>query len=108
MVSPNQNAMRPRRPVWHPSTRGRIFGSFRWLLKRVTFTRAVILIAGAPLLLYLYREVTRDTLIIDPFSVPKRFEESGLSGEVIANRVGDAIRQIENICENSAREESSP
>jgi hypothetical protein len=48
-----------------------------------------------PLLFYVYREVNHDALIIEPFSVPKRFDESGLTPEVVSNRIGDALRQIE-------------
>jgi tetratricopeptide (TPR) repeat protein len=59
------------------------------------FARAVVAVFLLSLLLYVYREVTHDVLIIDPFTVPKRFEEAGLSPEVMANRVGARIRQIE-------------
>jgi len=52
-------------------------------------------VLGLPSLIYLYSEVTRDNLIIDPFGVPKSFNESGLTGEVIANHIGDVMRQIE-------------
>ena len=48
-----------------------------------------------PLLIYVFREVTHDALIVDPFTVPKRFQEAGLTPEVVANRISDAVRQIE-------------
>jgi tetratricopeptide (TPR) repeat protein len=51
---------------------------------------AVVLI---PYLIYL--ELRRDVLILDPFSVPKRLEERGLTGEVIAHRVRDALLQMQ-------------
>lgn len=44
---------------------------------------------------YVYREVTSDDLIIGPFAVPKRFEEAGLSSDVVADRIGNALRHIE-------------
>jgi tetratricopeptide (TPR) repeat protein len=37
----------------------------------------------------------RDALIIDPLTVPKQFEEAGITSEVMANRVGAALTQIE-------------
>jgi tetratricopeptide (TPR) repeat protein len=61
----------------------------------VTFGRLLLAVVALPLLFYFYREMTRDVLIIDPFTVPKRFEESGLTAEVMANRIGDALREIE-------------
>lgn len=43
----------------------------------------------------LFRELRREVLIIEPFSVPKRFEEAGLTAEVIAHRIRDAMIQIQ-------------
>ncbi len=48
-----------------------------------------------PLIIHAYREVTRNVLIIDPFTVPKIFADAGLTPEVLANGIGDALRQIE-------------
>ena len=45
--------------------------------------------------MYVVREATREVLIIDSFTVPKSFEEKGLTGEVMANRIGDTIVKIE-------------
>src|ERR1700676_161861 len=64
-------------------------------LRRVTFNRLIVGVFVLPLLIYVYREVTRDVLIIDPIAVPRRFEEAGLSSEVMANRIGDALRHLE-------------
>ena len=47
------------------------------------------------LLFGIYREAFRTELIIDPISVPRRYEETGLTAEVMADRVGDALREIE-------------
>ena len=98
MVRPNRLDTPRRRPVWRPSIQSRMLASVRRALGRVTFagfTRAVVVLVLASLLPYLCREVFRDSIIIEPFSVPKRFEDVGLSGEVLANRIGDAMRRIE-------------
>lgn len=84
-----------RRPVWRPSTLSRLVSYLKDLRKHFTFKRVVFAICVLPLLFYTYREVTHEALIIDPFSVPKRFEETGLTPEVVANRIGDSLRQIE-------------
>jgi hypothetical protein len=53
-------------------------------------------ILAAVLIPYLiYLELRRDVLILDPFSVPKRLEERGLTGEVIAHRVRDTLLQMQ-------------
>jgi Tfp pilus assembly protein PilF len=84
-----------RRPVWQPSRLSRLKSFLRSTLGRITLGRLALAILILPLLFYVYREVTRDVLIIDPFSVPKRFEEAGITGDVIANRIGDKFHQIE-------------
>jgi len=67
-----------------------------------------VLVAGVvlPLVLYLYRDLTRDALIIEPFSVPKHFEETGLTPEVVANRICDALRQIETASHTGMRKDN--
>jgi len=84
-----------RRPVWHPSRLSRLKALLKDTLGRITLGRLALAILGLPLLFYIYREVTRDVIIIDPFTVPKRFEEAGLTSEVMANRIGDTLHQIE-------------
>src|ERR1035437_6091566 len=48
-------------------------------LGSITFERLALAILVLLLLFYIYREVTRHVLIIDPFTVPKHFEEAGLT-----------------------------
>jgi len=84
-----------RRPVWQPSRLSRLKAFLKDALGRITLGRVALAILVLPLLFYVYREVTRDVVIIDPFTVPKHFEEAGLTGEVMANRIGDRLRQIE-------------
>src|SRR5271166_4539887 len=84
-----------RRPVWQPSRLSRLKAFLRDTLGRITLGHLALAILVLALLFYDYREVKRDVLIIDPFTVPKHFEEAGLTGEVIANRIGDKLHQIE-------------
>src|SRR5271166_1703645 len=84
-----------RRPVWQPSRLSRLKAFLKDALGRITLGRVALAILVLPLLFYVYREVTRDVVIIDPFTVPKHFEEAGLTSEVMANRIGDRLRQIE-------------
>src|ERR1700690_3330129 len=41
-------------------------------------------------LVYVYREVSRDALIIASFSVPKQFEEAGFTPDVVAHQISNA------------------
>jgi tetratricopeptide (TPR) repeat protein len=84
-----------RRPVWQPSRLSRLNAFLKSALGRVTFVRLALTIFALPLLIYVYREITRDVLIFEPFTVPKRFEEAGLTSEVMANRIGGTLHQIE-------------
>lgn len=54
---------------------------------------------------YVYREVTRDVLIIDPITVPKQFEEAGLTPQVMANRLGDRLQEIERSTQTSMKKD---
>jgi tetratricopeptide (TPR) repeat protein len=46
------------------------------------------------LVLYFYARVSHDVLIIDSFSVPKQFEEAGFTPDVVANRIGNTMQEI--------------
>ena len=67
----------------------------KYLIVNITPYRIGLAVVCIPLFVYVVVEVTRPALIIDPFTVPKRFEEAGITSEVMANRVGDAITGIE-------------
>jgi hypothetical protein len=73
---------------------------------RVTLPRVVIALIAIPVVVYVFREATRDVLIVDSFTVPKRFEDGGLSAEVISNRIGDAINEIERATSTRMRKET--
>jgi hypothetical protein len=97
---------RRRRPIWQRSRAAKLSSALEKLWKGITFPRLGIALFVLPAGLYLFNEVTRETLVIDPFSVPKRFEEMGLSPEVVASRVGDALRQIETTTETTMRKDN--
>jgi tetratricopeptide (TPR) repeat protein len=74
-------------------------------VKRLTFARVSFVLLGLPLMYYVYREVARDVLIIDPITVPKRFEEAGLTPQVMANRLGDRLQEIERSTQTSMKKD---
>jgi tetratricopeptide (TPR) repeat protein len=84
-----------RRAVWQPGRLSRLSAFLKDALRRITIRGLALAVIALPLLLYVYREVRREVLIIDPFTVPKDFENAGLTPEVMANRIGDRLRQIE-------------
>src|SRR4029077_8137732 len=45
-------------------------------------------------------------LVIDPFSVPKRIEESGLTPDVVSNRIGDAFHQMESNAQTQLKKDN--
>jgi tetratricopeptide (TPR) repeat protein len=99
---------RRHRPVWQPSRLSRLNAFVKATLRKISLGRLAIAIFVLPILLYVYREVTRDVLIIDPFTVPKNFEAAGLTSEVMANRIGDALRQIEEAVAETRMKKDNP
>src|ERR1700689_3277624 len=95
-----------RRPLWQPGRLSRPIAFLKNALGKITLKGLVLAVVALPLLLYVYREVTRDVLIIDPFTVPKSFEEAGLTPEVIANRIGDMLRQIETATDSQMKKDT--
>jgi tetratricopeptide (TPR) repeat protein len=97
---------RYRRPVWQPGWRSRLYAFLKDTLGEIGIGRLALAVIVLPLLLYLYREITRDVLIIDPFAVPKHFDEAGLTSAVVANRIGDALRQIEDATQTRMKKDN--
>ena len=64
----------------------------------------VILVAVA-IAVFIYREVNREVLVVYPFSVPKQYADSGLTGEAMANRIADALDDIQTAAETSVRKD---
>jgi tetratricopeptide (TPR) repeat protein len=81
--------------VWQPEKYPRLSGLLEDLRKQLTLKGIVLALLVLPVLFYICREVAHNALVIEPFSVPKHFEENGLTPEVVADRIGNAIRQIE-------------
>ena len=96
-IAEYQAALRlnPNHVEAHRSLLSRLIGFLKDLREQLTLNRIVLALFVLPVLFYIYRELTRDALIIEPFSVPKHFEEAGLTPEIVANRISDAILQIE-------------
>jgi hypothetical protein len=71
----------------------------------VISARFAVAVLFVLLLFYLYREVARDALIIDPFAVPKPLADAGLTltGDVVAKRIGEQIKHIERISRTRMR-----
>ncbi|MGB9148374.1 MAG: tetratricopeptide repeat protein [Acidobacteriaceae bacterium] len=74
-------------------------------LRKFTLSRTLLAVFGVPLLLYIWREVRRDVLIIDPITVPKEWSESGMTPEAMAALVGDKMRQIETSTQTIMRKD---
>src|SRR5260370_36169773 len=98
-----QDSPRPRRPVWKPGPTRQVLAFFSRTARALTFKSAAI-VACALLLLYTCAGVFHDVLVIDPFSVPKRYAEAGLTPEVVADRIRDALRQIEAGVESESQD----
>jgi tetratricopeptide (TPR) repeat protein len=75
------------------------------IAKRLTFARVAFIVLGLPLVFYIYREITRDVLIVDPIAVPKQLEEAGLTPQVMANRLGDKLQEIEKSTNTSVKKD---
>jgi tetratricopeptide (TPR) repeat protein len=66
-----------------------------WVRHLFTPLGTVLTLFGLLLLVYVVRELFRDVLIFEPLTVPKRFEEAGLTSGVMANRIGAALDELE-------------
>jgi hypothetical protein len=84
-----------RRPIWDSGPRSRFAGFLRSAARKITITSAGAILLTVIVVPYLYREVTRDVLLIEPFNVPRQYAEMGLTGEVMANHVSDSLDEIE-------------
>ena len=55
----------------------------------------VATLLGILIFVYGYREITKNVLVIELFNAPKQYTEMGLTGEVLANHVGDELCDLE-------------
>jgi len=73
------------------------FAVSRWHWIQPSLTPlGVLLIALCALLgYYIVTELRRSVTIIEPFSVPKQFEDAGITPRVMASRIGSALEALE-------------
>jgi tetratricopeptide (TPR) repeat protein len=57
--------------------------------------RVLIIVLSFAAAMYGFREMTHHTLIIESVSVPKQYADAGITSDVIANRIKDAVDAIE-------------
>lgn len=86
-----------RRPIWERNSRFRRARLVRkYAAEYVTLKRVIFTIIGVPLVIYLYSQVfAANIVIIEPFTVPKPYEELGLTSEAVSRMIGDAFSDIE-------------
>src|SRR5690242_14427266 len=102
-----------RRPLWQPGRLSRVRSFLTAVLGRVPvlwgilkeIISTVLWIVLLLVLFFIYRETTQDALVIDSFTVPRQFEETGLKPEVVADRIGDALREIEATPQSSVEKD---
>src|SRR5215471_4302681 len=92
-------------PKYPPSNLSHLINFGTPIPNKVRVRRAAIAVFLVALLLFVYREMSRDVVIIDPFSVAKRFEESGLTPEAVANHIGDALQQVQTATKTSLKKD---
>jgi len=63
-------------------------------LTRTIFMNFAFLLIGIALVSVIALELYRDTIIIEPFGVPKEFSEQGYSGEILARQLIDEYSKI--------------
>jgi tetratricopeptide (TPR) repeat protein len=85
-----QTHARPRADL-HLPKRSRWASFTKTVLKEITLQRFVLGVLFLPVIVYILREIKPPTLIIDPFNVPKQFQEAGVTPTVMANRVKDKM-----------------
>ena len=71
----------------------------------VTIARVLAILLAIVGAIYSYRQLTRDTLIIEPISVPKQYADMGITGEVMAKHIRDALGEIEATPQISVRKD---
>ena len=65
----------------------------------------MVTLVAVAIAVFSYRELNRDVLVIYPFSVPRQYADSGLTGEVMANRIANAIDGIQTAAETYMRKD---
>src|SRR5579863_1070644 len=98
---------RPRRALWKPRGWFRLLEFFKDAAQRVSkfiefgwtalglLARSLVLVFSVGVIIYSYKELTSDMLIIEPIAVPKQYADMGIGPEVMANRIKDSLNDIE-------------
>jgi tetratricopeptide (TPR) repeat protein len=73
------------------------------LLAQVSLINVVIVVVLVLAMVVLYGEITRDTVVIEPFNVPADLEKMGYSGHVIATKLAEKIELVVKESETSRK-----
>jgi tetratricopeptide (TPR) repeat protein len=86
-----------RSPIWRTRLSSRALALLRKLVReQVTVKRAVLAAVLIPLGLYICEEAfLSDAILLEPFSVPKRYEEAGFTPETMSRLIADALLDLE-------------
>src|SRR5712692_5557335 len=85
-----------RRPVWRPRLSTRVLTSlWKRVRQQVTLKRAVSLLLLFTLGGYFYTEDYVNSIVIEPFSVPKSYQDAALTPEVMSRLIADALVDFE-------------
>jgi tetratricopeptide (TPR) repeat protein len=63
-------------------------------LFRTLVTNLLIFAIVTIFLVFAYRQINRDVVIIEPFGVPKQLNEKGFTGQVLVNKLTDQLNRI--------------
>lgn len=84
----------PPPPVPEPPRAQRIL---QWLWKQVSFKSLVLAVV-----VYLFWDASRHYVVLDPIIVPKQFADSGLTSEVMTQRVREKLEEIQGTDESAS------
>jgi tetratricopeptide (TPR) repeat protein len=101
-ITSSSFAERALRRVPQPSTAARLAA---FVKKMLVLQRILVLVLVALLGGYLISEARRPVIVIEPFNVPKNFQDSGITSEVLANHVGERAAEMERDMRTRLRSE---
>src|SRR5712691_8278551 len=85
-----------RRPVWRPSLLSRVLSSLRKRAREHLRPKRVILAVSLLVVVsYTYIGTSLNSIVIEPISVPRRYEDAGLTPEVMSQLIADALAGLE-------------
>jgi hypothetical protein len=65
-----------------------------WVVQRTSAKGVAIALCALVVILIVVRQLRREVLMIAPFDVPKTLADGGLTGAVLAERVGAEIEGV--------------